>query len=158
MNYAANTYHYRQDSSFLYFFGLASPGLAAIVDADEGTDTLYGDDIGIEDIIWMGNLPKIKDRALEVGVRKVAPRAAFEEAVRQALAAGRPVHYLPPYRADNAIVLSELLGIPRQGAQGQGLGRLHQGLGRPAHPQVQGRGPRDRERPWPSAGRCTWPP
>ena len=112
MNYPANTYHYRQDSSFLYFFGLSSPGLAAIADADEGTDTLYGDDIGIEDIIWMGNLPTIKDRALEVGVRKVAPRAAFDEAVRQALAAGRTVHFLPPYRPDNKIALAGLLGIP----------------------------------------------
>jgi Xaa-Pro aminopeptidase len=112
MNYPANTFHYRQDSSFLYFFGLSSPGLAAIVDADEGTDTLYGEDIGIEDIIWMGNLPRLRDRALEVGVRRTAPRAAFDETVGQALAAGRPVHYLPPYRPDNAIVLSELLGIP----------------------------------------------
>ena len=112
INYAANTFHYRQDSSFLYFFGLSSPGLAAIADADEGTDTLYGDDIGIEDIIWMGNLPTIKARALEVGVRRTAPRAAFEEAVRRALAAGRPVHYLPPYRPDNMFVLGDLLGIP----------------------------------------------
>jgi len=112
MNYPANTYHYRQDSSFLYFFGLASPGLAAVVDADEGADTLYGDDIGIEDIIWMGNLPKIKDRALSVGVRKAAPRAAFDEAVRKAVAAGRTVHYLPPYRHDTKIALSQLLGIP----------------------------------------------
>jgi Xaa-Pro aminopeptidase len=112
MNYPANTYRYRQDSSFLYFFGLASPGLAAIVDADGGTDTLYGDDIGIEDIIWMGHLPKLKDRALTVGVRNVAPRAAFDEAVRGALAAGRAVHYLPPYRHDAKIALSGLLGIP----------------------------------------------
>ncbi len=112
MNYPANTFHYRQDSSFLYFFGLSSPGLAAIVDADADTDTLYGDDIGIEDIIWEGELPKIKDRALEVGVRRSAPRAAFGETVRQALADGRPVHYLPPYRPDKAIVLSDLLGIP----------------------------------------------
>ena len=112
MNYTANTFHYRQDSSFLYFFGLSSPGLAAIVDADADTDTLYGDDIGIEDIIWEGELPKIKDRALEVGVRRSAPRAAFGETVRQALADGRPVHYLPPYRPDKAIVLSDLLGIP----------------------------------------------
>ncbi|HMA52991.1 MAG TPA: aminopeptidase P family protein [Acidobacteriota bacterium] len=112
MNYTANAYPYRQDSTFLYFFGLSSPGLAAIVDADENTDTIYGDDIGIEDIIWMGNLPKLKDRALEAGVRRTAPRAAFDETVRKAIAAGRPVHYLPPYRPDNAIVLSELLGVP----------------------------------------------
>jgi len=119
MNYAANPYHYRQDSSFLYFFGLSSPGLAAIVDADAGTDILYGDDIGIEDIIWMGNLPKFKDRAHEVGVRRTAPRSAFDEAVRQAVAAGRTVHYLPPYRADNAIVLSDLLGLPVKDLKGK---------------------------------------
>ena len=112
MNYPANTFHYRQDSTFLYFFGLSSPGLAAVIDADENTDTLFGDDIGIEDIIWMGNLPKLKDRALQAGLRRTAPRVSFEETVRKALAAGRPVHYLPPYRADNAIALSELLGIP----------------------------------------------
>jgi Xaa-Pro aminopeptidase len=112
MNYPANTFHYRQDSTFLYFFGLSSPGVAAVIDADEKTDTLFGDDIGIEDIIWMGTLPKLKDRALHAGLRRSAPRAAFEETVRKALAAGRPVHYLPPYRADNAIALSELLGIP----------------------------------------------
>ena len=58
MNYPANTYHYRQDSSFLYFFGLDSPGLAAIVDVDENRDVLFGDDIGIEDIIWMGTCPR----------------------------------------------------------------------------------------------------
>jgi Xaa-Pro aminopeptidase len=112
MNYPANTYHYRQDSSFLYFFGLASPGLAAIIDADEGADTLYGDNIGIEDIIWEGELPKMKDRALEVGVRLTKPRGALAEDVRKALAAGRTIHYLPPYRADKKIALSELLGIP----------------------------------------------
>lgn len=112
MNYPTNTFHYRQDSSFLYYFGLASPGLAAVIDADENTDTLYGDDIGIEDIIWEGELPKLKDRALDVGVRLTKPRTAFAETVRRALAAGRTVHYLPPYRADNKIVLSELLGIP----------------------------------------------
>jgi len=112
MNYPANTYHFRQDSSFLYFFGLDSPGLAAVVDVDENKDVLFADDIGIEDIIWMGNRPRMKDRALEVGVRYTAPRAAFGEKVRQALAAGRSVHYLPLYRADNALVLSDLLGIP----------------------------------------------
>ncbi|MBN2264590.1 MAG: aminopeptidase P family protein [Candidatus Aminicenantes bacterium] len=112
MNYPANTYHYRQDSSFLYFFGLSSPGLAATVDADQGVDTLYGDDLGIEDIIWEGELPKIKDRALTAGVRRTRPRAAFAEDVRKALAAGRTVHYLPPYRHDAKIALSGLLRIP----------------------------------------------
>jgi Xaa-Pro aminopeptidase len=114
MNYPANTYHFRQDSTFLYFFGLDSPGLAAAVDVDANKDVLFGDDIGIEDIIWMGNLPKMRDRALEAGVRHTKPRAAFEETVRAALASGRKVHYLPPYRADSALALSGLLGISVQ--------------------------------------------
>ena len=112
MNYRDNTYHFRQDSSFLYFFGLDSPGLAAIVDIDENRDVLFGDDIGIEDIIWMGHLPRMKDRAREVGVRHTAARAAFGDTVRKALTAGRSVHFLPPSRTDNALVLSGLLGIP----------------------------------------------
>jgi Xaa-Pro aminopeptidase len=112
MNYPANTYPFRQDSTFLYFFGLNSPGLAAVVDIDEGQDILFGDDIGIEDIIWMGHLPKMKDRAREVGVRRTAPRGAFDDYVKKARSAGRPVHFLPPYRALNARVLSELLRIP----------------------------------------------
>jgi len=113
MNYPANTYPFRQDSSFLYFFGLASPGLAAVVDIDENKDILFGDDIGIEDIIWMGHLPKMRDRAREVGVRRTAPRKAFADYVRKAVAEGRPVHYLPPYRSQTAWTLSGLLGVPQ---------------------------------------------
>jgi Xaa-Pro aminopeptidase len=112
MNYAANTYDFRQDSTFLYFFGLDSPGLAAIVDIDDNKDWLFGDDIGLEDIIWMGELPKLKDRASQVGVRHSAPKKAFDEYVARAVAAGRKVHYLPPYRSDTALAISALLGIP----------------------------------------------
>jgi len=112
MNYADNTYHFRQDSSFLYFFGLDSAGLAAVVDIDENKDWLFGDDIGLEDIIWMGELPRLKDRAAAVGVRHTAPRKALTEVVAKALAAGRKVRYLPPYRSDTAVALSSLLGIP----------------------------------------------
>ena len=114
MNYPANTYPFRQDSTFLYFFGLNTPGLAAVVDIDENKDVLFGDDIGIEDIIWMGHLPKFKDRARAVGVRRTAPRKAFEEYVRKAVSSGRPVHYLPPYRAKTAKAYSELLKIPHK--------------------------------------------
>ena len=60
MNYPANTYHFRQDSSFLYFFGLDQPGLAAAMDLDEGQDIVYGEDIGLEDVIWTGSLPTLK--------------------------------------------------------------------------------------------------
>lgn len=122
MNYPANTYPFRQDSSFLYYFGLNSPGLAAVVDIDENKDILFGDDIGIEDIIWMGHLPKMKDRAREVGVGRTAPRKAFEECVKKALSAGRPVHYLPPYRAQTARALGELLKIPHKDLKAKASG------------------------------------
>jgi Xaa-Pro aminopeptidase len=112
MNYAGNAYHFRQDSTFLYFFGLDSPGLAAIVDIDENKDILFGNDVGIEDIIWMGELPKLRDRARRVGVKRSAPRSAFDDYVKKARTGKRTVHYLPPYRSDTALALSSLVGIP----------------------------------------------
>ncbi|MBU1338151.1 MAG: aminopeptidase P family protein [Acidobacteria bacterium] len=112
MNYQANTYHYRQDSSFLYYFGLAHPGLAGIVDVDEDTDILFGDDLDIDDIIWMGDQPRMTDRGALAGLSQVLPAGDFAAAVKKASAAGRPVHFLPPYRADAVIRLSDLLNIP----------------------------------------------
>ncbi len=112
MNYPANTYPFRQDSTFLYFFGLVSPGLAAVIDIDNNREILFGDDIGIEDIIWMGYLPTLKERAHSVGVRRTAPKAKFDEYVGSAVKSGRPVHYLPPYRADTAGKIRSLLKIP----------------------------------------------
>ncbi len=112
MNYADNAYHFRQDSTFLYFFGLDSSGLAAIIDIDENKEILFGKDVGIEDIIWTGELPKLRDRARRVGVRRTAPRKAFDEYVRKARAAKRTVYYLPPYRAEAELAISSLLGLP----------------------------------------------
>ncbi len=112
MNYPANTYPFRQDSSFLYFFGLDSPGLAAVVDVDGGTEILFGDDITIEDVIWMGDVPKIKDRAQAAGVKKTAPTAELKDVIRLARKQKRTIHYLPPYRADTVDRLSGLLDIP----------------------------------------------
>jgi Xaa-Pro aminopeptidase len=112
MNYPANTFHFRQDSTFLYYFGLDSPGLAAIIDVDANRDLLFGNDIDLEDIIWMGDMPRLKDRARRVGVRHTAPRKAFDEYAKKARAAGRPVHYLPPYRSDTTLALSAIVGLP----------------------------------------------
>lgn len=112
MNYPANPYpFFRQDSHFLYFFGLDSPSLAAVIDIDENKEIIFGDDICLEDVIWMGHLPKMKDRAAEVGVRKVMPRAELGSYIRRAVGSGRRVHYLPPYRAESARQISEMLGI-----------------------------------------------
>src|SRR4030042_2779611 len=114
MNYTANTYPFRQDSSFLYFFGLDTPGLAAVVDVEAGTDTVYGDDITLEDVIWMGEIPSLKERAAAAGVFMTAPSAKLEETVAEARKQNRPVHYLPPYRPETVAKLSGLLGAPPQ--------------------------------------------
>ncbi len=119
MNYPANTYPFRQDSSFLYFFGLDTPGLAAVIDVDENKEILFGDDIDIEDIIWMGFLPTIKERARLVGIKRTAPRSEFEDYVKSARKSGRTIHYLPPYRPDTAKAISALLGIPAKKVKAQ---------------------------------------
>ncbi len=112
MNYADNCYPFRQDSSFLYYFGLDQPELAAVLDVDEGSTTIFGDELTIDHIVWMGDLPTIAERATDAGVTNTRPRAALVDVVKSAVATGRPVHFLPPYRADNSILLSGLLGIP----------------------------------------------
>ncbi|MEW5901882.1 MAG: aminopeptidase P family protein [Acidobacteriota bacterium] len=114
INYLANAYPFRQDSSFLYFFGLATPGLAAVVDVDSGEDVIFGDDITLEDVIWMGDLPKIKERASTVGVMRTAALTNLAETVSQAKAQGRKILYLPPYRQEIITNLTGLLGIPEK--------------------------------------------
>jgi Xaa-Pro aminopeptidase len=112
MNYPANTYPFRQDSSFLYFFGLDVPGLAAVIDCDSGTEVVYGNDITLEDVIWMGFLPSIGDLAQTVGVKKSAPLARLDEIIASAQGKNRKIHYLPPYRPETLTRLSSLLGKP----------------------------------------------
>jgi Xaa-Pro aminopeptidase len=111
MNYRANTYHYRQDSSFLYFFGIDKPGFYGVCDVDAGTDTLYGDDFAIDDIIWMGEQPSVKELAAEVAVESSAPLKDLAGLLKQAMQSGRKVHLLPSYRGDQVVSLSKLLGV-----------------------------------------------
>ncbi len=111
MNYSGNTYHFRQNSSFVYFFGWQKPGYVGVIDLDEGTDTLYGDDFTIDDIIWMGPQPSVKEQAGAVGAHS-AGLDELPKAIGQAIAKGRKVHYLPQYRADNLLLLERLTGIP----------------------------------------------
>ncbi len=112
MNYVGNTYKFRQDSSFLYFFGLDFPGLAGVIDFDSGDEYIFGDDANIDDIIWMGPQVSIKENAAKAGVEKSAPKSKLTELLRNALGKSRKIHYLPPYRGDNKIRLEALLGIP----------------------------------------------
>ena len=110
-NYPANGYTFRQDSSFLYFFGQERDSLAGVIDADSGQEWLLGDDIDIEDLIWTGFVPSVADMANECGVANSAPFSKLNELVADALRLGRKVHFLPPYRHDHMILLSDMLGI-----------------------------------------------
>jgi len=111
MNYPNNTYRYRQDSTFIYFYGLQMPGLAGIIDLDEGKEILFGNDFTINDIIWVGNQPAVSELAAKCGIANVQPYADFSEYVKKAAGAGRKIHFLPPYRLDNKIFLHQLLGL-----------------------------------------------
>jgi len=111
MNYPANTFHYRQDSTFLYFFGLNFPGLAAVIDIDENKQMIFGNDLDMDDIIWMGPQPSLKNRAAKIGIIETQPLNKLEETLKKALGRGRRIHFLPPYRPENAMQLEKLLGI-----------------------------------------------
>src|SRR5450759_1275389 len=110
-NYLANTYSFRQDSSFLYFFGLDHPDLAGVIDLDNGTDHVFGNDLDINDIIWMGKQPTIKEQALNVGVDNTAPLKELLVLIKDAREKGRMIHFLPPYRGETTLWLSDLLDL-----------------------------------------------
>ena len=111
-NYRGNDYKFRQDSSFLYFWGVDEPGFAAVLDLDSADECLYGNDVDIDDIIWMGPQPSVASKGVNIGCGATAPLADFFKAVTEAAAKGRPVHFLPPARYYNQMILSELTGIP----------------------------------------------
>ncbi len=111
MNYLSNTYRFRQDSNFLYFFGLDQQGLAGVMDIDSGEDMLFGDDLTLDDIIWMGPQPLLPERAERVGVKRTAPFSGLAEILEKAKQQGRKIHFLPPYRAENKLLLEDILGV-----------------------------------------------
>ena len=110
-NYRGNDYKFRQDSSFLYFWGVDEPWFAAVLDLDSGAECLYGNDVDIDDIIWMGPQPSVASKGEAIGCASTAPLAEFDKAVAAAVSASRPVHFLPPARYYNQMKLSELTGI-----------------------------------------------
>ena len=114
--YKDNCYKWRQDSSWLYFMGLDEPLMAALLDIDAGTETLFADDVDIDDIIWMGPQPSVRSKADAVGVAQTQPYGALEATVAKALAAGRTLHFLPPSRYYNTLKLQQLVpgGVPSE--------------------------------------------
>ena len=109
MNYPANPFHFRQDSDFLYFFGLDLHGLAGILDIDKGKDYIFGNDVDMDDIIWMGPQPSIRELAKRAGVRDTMPVGMLADFIEEAKSAGRKIHFLPPYRGENKMTLGALL-------------------------------------------------
>lgn len=111
MNYADNPYHFRQDSSFLYFFGLSSAGLAGVIDFDDGKDYIYGNDLTVEDIVWMGTQPTIRERSLKAGVENTGSIPELAAVLKKALEQGRKIHFLPPYHPENKLKLFKWLEV-----------------------------------------------
>ncbi len=111
VNYPSNGYKFRQDSSFLYFFGLQREGLVGVIDADSGDEWVIGDDIDIEDIVWFGSVDSVADMAEQAGVGKSAPMSRLGSLIQDAHDSGRTLHFLPPYRHDTMIQLMDLTGI-----------------------------------------------
>lgn len=106
MNYADNTYRFRQDSTFLYFFGLDYAGLAAVIDVDNDTEIIFGNELTIDDIVWTGTMPSLREMAATVGITDVRPMSELTTVV-----SGKPVQFLPPYRGDHRVWLWELTGV-----------------------------------------------
>ena len=114
INFKDNWYHFRQDSSFLYFFGLSLPGLAAVVNIDDNKTTIYGDDLSIDDIVWTGPQPTIMELADRTGTRHTGTVKDLILSIDKASKNGQKIHYLPPYRTENILKLSEWLKFDQQ--------------------------------------------
>jgi Xaa-Pro aminopeptidase len=111
MNYADNTYHFRQDSSFLYYFGLKDPGLAATIDTESGDDILYGYEYTIDDVVWMGPQPSLAQRASATGIHKTFTSTELIQHIREAIQKGRQIHFISPYRSEHYLRLRKILGL-----------------------------------------------
>ncbi len=111
MNYTDNTYHFRQDSTFLYYFGIDQASLTGVIDADSGSSILFGDDFNIDMIIWTGVVPSIESLGERVGVSEIKPISALSGIVAEAMVKKREIHFLNPYRTDILLKVSELTGI-----------------------------------------------
>lgn len=111
MNYAHNPYHFRQDSSFLYYFGVNSMDLAAVIDLDEDQDVVFGTEMSIDDLIWLGRQESLRDKCAKAGVTQLIALDKLAEFLKQAKLKGREIHFLPPYRAENKIIIAGLLNL-----------------------------------------------
>lgn len=108
MNYKSNAFPFRQDSNFLYFFGLDAPKLIGVIDVDEDEEYIVGDDFTLDDIIWMGAQPSLNERGAKAGITNIMPLNKFVSEIQQKISSEKPVHILPPYSAKRILFLGEL--------------------------------------------------
>ena len=111
LNYPDNQYTFRQDSTFVYYFGISHPGFAGVMDIDNNEDIIFANDVEIDDIIWMGTQPSVKEQAAGVGVSKSFAFGKLNEYIHKAIAQKRKIHFVPQYRFDNMMLMEELIGV-----------------------------------------------
>lgn len=114
MNYRHNTYHFRQDSTFLYYTGINRPGLVFVLDTDNNKEIIFGDEPTIDDIVWTGPLETLQQQADKAGIATSAPLSALQPLLNKATTSGQTIHFAPPYRAETTEQISEWLQIPFQ--------------------------------------------
>jgi len=112
MNYQDNIYHFRQDSTFLYYLGVDRPGLAATIDVNSGNTTIFGTNPTIDDIVWTGPQKLLEDFAAESGVTDARPYSELNEHISSGIAEGEIYHFIPPYRYKHTIQLAEIFEKP----------------------------------------------
>lgn len=112
LNYEDNNFRYRQDSTFLYYFGLSFAGLSAIIDIDEDKEIIFGDELTIDSIVWMGTQPTLREKSERVGINLNMPTADLVAYLAKAQSKGQTIHFLPPYRSEHRIKLMTWLGLP----------------------------------------------
>jgi Xaa-Pro aminopeptidase len=110
-NYKANTFAFRQDSTLLYYFGLDIPGIAATIDIDNNSETIFGQEFSVDDIVWIGPQPSLEQLAERTGVKNFSPMNKVESSIRNRISKGSQVHFLPQYRSENIFKISNLLGL-----------------------------------------------
>lgn len=111
INYSDNTFHFRQDSTFLYYFGISQPSLAAIIDIDNGTEIVFGNEMSIDDIVWMGRQQTLEEKAFQAGVKNIMGLSSLSTYLQHSARKGLAPHFLPPYKAENKIKLAKLLNL-----------------------------------------------
>lgn len=112
LNYADNAFRFRQDSTFLYYFGLAFSGLSAVIDVDNDKEIIFGDELTIDDIVWMGIQPTLREKGERVGVKTILSKEEIKKYLHEGTVKGQKIHYLPPYRTEHQLKLKVWLDLP----------------------------------------------